>query len=55
MHYDWEARLAATVFGAPPAAGLDRPTHQAQVMVFTGTSFRAHGLNKETAIEPTPS
>ena len=45
------------LFGEPllAAAGLDRLTHQAQVVVITGTSFRAHGPKKEVAIEPTPS
>jgi DNA replication protein DnaC len=37
------------------AAGLDRLTHQAQVVVITGTSFRAHGPKKEVAIESTSS
>ena len=45
------------LFGEPllAAAGLDRLTHQAQVVVITGTSFRAHGPKKEVAIESTPS
>jgi DNA replication protein DnaC len=45
------------LFGEPllAAAGLDRLTHQAQVVVITGTSFRAQGLKKEGTIEPTPS
>jgi DNA replication protein DnaC len=45
------------LFGEPllAAAGLDRLTHQAQVVVMTGTSFRAHGPKKEVAIESTPS
>jgi DNA replication protein DnaC len=45
------------LFGEPllAAAGLDRLTHQAQVVVITGTSFRAHGPKKEVPIEPTPS
>jgi len=45
------------LFGEPllAAAGLDRLTHHAQVVVITGTSFRAHGPKKELAIEPTPS
>jgi len=45
------------VFGEPllAAAGLDRLTHQAQVVVITGTSFRAHGPRKEVAIGSTPS
>jgi DNA replication protein DnaC len=45
------------VFGEPllAAAGLDRLTHQAQIVVITGTSFRAHGPRKEVAIESTPS
>ena len=47
----------ADLFGEPllAAAGLDRLTHQAQVVVITGTSFRAQGLKKEVAIEATPS
>jgi DNA replication protein DnaC len=47
----------ADLFGEPllAAAGLDRLTHQAQVVVITGTSFRAQGLKKEVAIESTPS
>ena len=38
------------LFGEPllAAAGLDRLTHQAQVLVITGTSFRAH-RSKEVA------
>jgi DNA replication protein DnaC len=45
------------LFGEPllAAAGLDRLTHQAQVVVITGTSFRAHGPRKEVAIASTPS
>ena len=45
------------LFGEPllAAAGLDRLTHQAQVVVITGTSFRAHGPKKEVPIEPTPA
>jgi DNA replication protein DnaC len=45
------------VFGEPllAAAGLDRLTHQAQIVVITGTSFRAHGPRKEVVIEPAPS
>jgi DNA replication protein DnaC len=45
------------LFGEPllAAAGLDRLTHQAQVVVITGSSFRAHGPKKEVAIESTPS
>jgi DNA replication protein DnaC len=45
------------LFGEPllAAAGLDRLTHQAQIVVITGTSFRAHGPRKEVAIEPMPS
>jgi DNA replication protein DnaC len=45
------------LFGEPllAAAGLDRLTHQAQVVVITGTSFRAHGPKKEVVIESTPS
>jgi len=45
------------LFGEPllAAAGLDRLTHQAQAVVITGTSFRAHGPKKEVAIESTPS
>jgi DNA replication protein DnaC len=45
------------LFGEPllAAAGLDRLTHQAQVVVITGTSFRAHGPRKEVAIEPAQS
>jgi DNA replication protein DnaC len=45
------------VFGEPllAAAGLDRLTHQAQIVVITGTSFRAHGPRKEVATESTPS
>ena len=45
------------LFGEPllAAAGLDRLTHQAQVVVITGTSFRAHGPRKELAIEPAQS
>jgi len=45
------------VFGEPllAAAGLDRLTHQAQIVVITGTSFRAHGPRKEVAIESTLS
>ena len=42
------------VFGEPllAAAGLDRLSHQAQIVVITGTSFRAHGPRKEVAAEP---
>jgi DNA replication protein DnaC len=42
------------VFGEPllAAAGLDRLSHQAQIVVITGTSFRAHGPRKEVATEP---
>jgi DNA replication protein DnaC len=45
------------LFGEPllAAAGLDRLTHQAQIVVITGTSFRAHGPRKEVAIEPAHS
>jgi len=45
------------VFGEPllAAAGLDRLTHRAQIVVITGTSFRAHGPRKEVATESTPS
>jgi len=45
------------LFGEPllAAAGLDRLTHQAQVVVITGTSFRAHGPKEEVTIAPTPS
>jgi DNA replication protein DnaC len=45
------------LFGEPllAAAGLDRLTHQAQVVVITGTSFRAHGPKKEVPIAPTRS
>jgi DNA replication protein DnaC len=45
------------LFGEPllAAAGLDRLTHQAQVVVITGTSFRAHGPKKEVATGSTPS
>jgi DNA replication protein DnaC len=41
------------LFGEPllAAAGLDRLTHQAQVVVITGTSFRAHSTRKEVAVE----
>lgn len=41
------------LFGEPllAAAGLDRLTHRAQVVVITGTSFRAQGSEKEVAIE----
>jgi len=47
----------ADLFGEPllAAAGLDRLTHQAQVVVITGTSFRAQGPKKEVAVESTPS
>ena len=33
------------LFGAPllASAGLDRLTHQANVVIITGASFRAHG------------
>jgi DNA replication protein DnaC len=43
------------LFGEPllAAAGLDRLTHQAQVVVITGTSFRAHGPTEEVTIKPT--
>ena len=45
------------LFGAPllASAGLDRLTHQAHVVVITGTSFRAQGpcrLEEEVHIEP---
>jgi DNA replication protein DnaC len=42
------------LFGEPllAAAGLDRLTHRAQVVVITGTSFRARGSEKEVPIEP---
>jgi len=45
------------LFGEPllAAAGLDRLTHQAQTVVITGTSFRAHGRKKEVTIEATSS
>ena len=45
------------LFGEPllAAAGLDRLTHQAQSVVITGTSFRAHGPKREVATEPTSS
>jgi DNA replication protein DnaC len=45
------------LFGEPllAAAGLDRLTHRAQVVVITGTSFRAHGPRKAVVIESTPS
>jgi DNA replication protein DnaC len=33
------------------AAGLDRLTHRAQIVVITGTSFRAQGPEKEAPIE----
>ena len=46
------------LFGSPllASAGLDRLTHQAHMIVITGTSFRAHGthdLEKEVPIEST--
>ena len=37
------------------AAGLDRPTRQAQAMMITGASSRARGTHKEMAIELTPA
>lgn len=45
------------LFGSPllASAGLDRLTHQAHVLVMTGTSFRAHGphsMEQEVHIEP---
>ena len=45
------------LFGEPllAAAGLDRLTHQAQVAVITGTSFRAHGPKKEVATASAPA
>jgi DNA replication protein DnaC len=45
------------LFGEPllAAAGLDRLTHQAQTVVITGTSFRAHGPKKEVTIDSTSS
>jgi len=47
----------ADLFGEPllAAAGLDRLTHRAQIVVITGKSFRARGPNQEVAIEPTTS
>jgi DNA replication protein DnaC len=41
------------LFGEPllAAAGLDRLTHRAQVVVITGTSFRTQGSEKEVPIE----
>jgi DNA replication protein DnaC len=41
------------LFGEPllAAAGLDRLTHQAQVVVITGTSFRLHSSRKEVTVE----
>jgi DNA replication protein DnaC len=41
------------LFGEPllAAAGLDRLTHQAQVVVITGTSFRVHSTRKEVTVE----
>ena len=46
------------LFGAPllASAGLDRLTHNAHVVIITGVSFRAHGVEragKEEPIEPT--
>lgn len=46
------------LFGAPllASAGLDRLTHNAQVVIVTGSSFRAHGsklTTKEALIEST--
>jgi len=46
------------LFGEPllASAGLDRLTHNAQVIIITGDSFRAHGKNppgKEESIEST--
>jgi DNA replication protein DnaC len=40
------------LFGEPllAAAGLDRLAHRAQVVVITGTSFRARGSEKEVPI-----
>ena len=46
------------IFGEPllASAGLDRLTHQAQILVVTGNSFRSHGPSpspQEAPIEPT--
>jgi len=40
------------------SAGLDRLAHRAEILIITGTSFRAQGrqrLEKEVFIEPSPS
>ena len=47
------------LFGSPllASAGLDRLTHRAQMIVITGSSFRAHGTQdpgKEVPTESTP-
>ncbi|MGD8475030.1 MAG: ATP-binding protein [Anaerolineae bacterium] len=47
------------LFGSPllASAGLDRLTHRAQMIVITGSSFRAHGAQdpvKEVPSESTP-
>jgi DNA replication protein DnaC len=42
------------LFGEPllASAGLDRLTHQAQLVVITGTSFRAHSSERSLTMQP---
>jgi DNA replication protein DnaC len=45
------------LFGSPllASAGLDRLTHRAQMIVITGSSFRAHGTQDSGKEVPTES
>ncbi len=46
---EWPALFGDALLAS---AGLDRLTHRAQVVVITGTSFRAHGSSEEAPIDP---
>lgn len=46
---EWPALFGDALLAS---AGLDRLTHRAQVVVITGTSFRAHGHSEEAPIDP---
>jgi DNA replication protein DnaC len=46
---EWPALFGDALLAS---AGLDRLTHRANVVVITGTSFRAHDQSEEVPIEP---
>jgi DNA replication protein DnaC len=46
---EWPALFGDALLAS---AGLDRLTHRAQVVVITGTSFRAHSPSEEAPIDP---